>query len=296
MKRNNILITVVCAAFCISCAAAVPQELSNAREAYQRASAGETARIAPAELHVAELALVEAEKSFKENPESYMTRDLAYIAERKIQVAEATASIITEKNNQFQANSDYRKEQNDALQETQQNLNQTREDLTASQQSGELKKEELAAEKKARLLAEQQAADAIASLAKLAEVKKESRGTVITLSGSVLFRSGKSDLLPDARTRLDAVVKVLLTTRERHLIVEGHTDSQGSNNYNMDLSQRRADAVRSYLVQRDYQSDRILARGRGEEQPIADNDSAEGRANNRRVEIIIEPESYASNQ
>jgi outer membrane protein OmpA-like peptidoglycan-associated protein len=296
MKTNSILITVACAGLFISCAAAVPKELSSAREAYRRASTGETAKTAPAELHVAELALVKAEQSFKENPESYMTRDLAYVAERKTQIAEATASIAIKRESKSQANADYRKEQSDALSETRENLSQTRKDLSASEHNGEMTKEQLATEKKARLSAEQRAADAMAALAKLAEVKEEPRGMVITLSGSVLFRSGKADLLPEARSRLDQVAEVLLTTRERHLIVEGHTDSQGSESYNMDLSQRRADAVRSYLVQRDYQADRIQANGLGEGHPIADNDSAEGRANNRRVEIIIQRESHASNR
>jgi outer membrane protein OmpA-like peptidoglycan-associated protein len=296
MKKHNILITVACAGLLASCAAAVPKELSSAREAYRRASTEETAQIAPAELHVASLALAKAEQSFKEIPESYMTRDLAYLAERKTQIAEATASIAIERENTSQANSDYRKEQSDALSETKQDLSQTRKDLTASRHSGEMTEEQLATEKKARLSAERRAADAMAALAKLAAVKEEPRGIVITLSGSVLFASGKADLLPEARTKLDQVAEVLLTTRDRHLIVEGHTDSQGSDRYNMDLSQRRADAVRDYLVQRDYQADRIQARGLGEGQPVADNGSAEGRANNRRVEIIIERESHVSNK
>jgi outer membrane protein OmpA-like peptidoglycan-associated protein len=111
----------------------------------------------------------------------------------------------------------------------------------------------------------------------------------------VLFASNRAVLLPEARTRLDQVAAVLLTTHERHLIVEGHTDSQGSVNFNMDLSQRRADAVRSYLVERGYQGDLIQAHGMGKGSPIADNASPEGRANNRRVEIVIEHEPRASN-
>ncbi|MBN1962952.1 MAG: OmpA family protein [Deltaproteobacteria bacterium] len=71
---------------------------------------------------------------------------------------------------------------------------------------------------------------------------------------------------------------------------------QGFFNYNLDLSQRRADAVRKYFVQRGYQSDRIQAHGLGEGHPIADNTSAEGRANNRRVEIVIARDSHTSNQ
>jgi outer membrane protein OmpA-like peptidoglycan-associated protein len=117
---------------------------------------------------------------------------------------------------------------------------------------------------------------------------------VITLSGSVLFASNQSTLLPEARTRLDQVAAVLLTTRERHITIEGHTDSQGTDSHNMDLSQRRADSVRNYLVQKEYGSDLIQANGMGEGRPIADNTNAEGRANNRRVEIIIEREPAAS--
>jgi outer membrane protein OmpA-like peptidoglycan-associated protein len=84
------------------------------------------------------------------------------------------------------------------------------------------------------------------------------------------------------------VATALLAVRARNLIVEGHTDSQGSESYNQDLSQRRADAVRDYLVQKGYPADHIQARGKGEGSPIADNASPEGRANNRRVEIVIE--------
>lgn len=119
---------------------------------------------------------------------------------------------------------------------------------------------------------------------------------VITLSGSVLFASNQATLLPEAQSRLAQVADVLLTTRERNLVIEGHTDSRGTDSYNLDLSQRRADAVRNYLVQRNYEADRIQAHGLGKGHPIADNASAEGRANNRRVEIIIEREVRTSSQ
>jgi outer membrane protein OmpA-like peptidoglycan-associated protein len=94
--------------------------------------------------------------------------------------------------------------------------------------------------------------------------------------------------LSSAQVKLDQVANALLDVRARNLIVEGHTDSQGSTSYNQDLSQRRADAVRDYLIQKGYPADRIQARGIGKGRPIADNASPEGRANNRRVEIIIE--------
>jgi outer membrane protein OmpA-like peptidoglycan-associated protein len=247
-------------------------------------------------LHVANYALAEAEQSFQRDPDSYRTRDLAYVAERKAQLAEATASIANQQKSQAQAKNDYQAAQGKVVAKTKQDLSQTRSALAASERSGEATAERLSAEKDARAAADQRAADAQAALAKLAAVKEEARGMVITLSGSVLFASNRAILLPEARTRLDQVAEVLLTTRERHLNVEGYTDSQGSVNYNLDLSQRRADAVRSYLVERGYQGDLIQAHGFGKESPVADNSSAEGRANNRRVEIVIQHEPHASNQ
>ena len=141
---------------------------------------------------------------------------------------------------------------------------------------------------------EKRTAAALAELATLASLKEEERGLVVTLSGSVLFKSAESTLLPNAQVKLDQVANALLAIRARNLIVEGHTDSQGSNAYNQGLSQRRAETVRDYLVQKGYPADHIQSRGRGEGSPIANNASTEGRANNRRVEIVIEREAQAS--
>jgi outer membrane protein OmpA-like peptidoglycan-associated protein len=119
-------------------------------------------------------------------------------------------------------------------------------------------------------------------------VREESRGTVITIPGSVLFASGKSTLLPSAQIKLNAVAEALKDQDDRKIMVEGHTDSQGTEDFNMVLSQGRAQAVRDYLVSRGVPTDRITAQGYGLTRPVADNKSPEGRANNRRVEIIVE--------
>jgi outer membrane protein OmpA-like peptidoglycan-associated protein len=295
MKTSSLLIAVLSAGVLTSCATTAPTELVDAREAYRRASFGTAGQAAPAELHVANLALAEAEQSFQKDPDSYRTRDLAYIAQRKSQFAEATASINIQNKKEAQAKSDFQTVQGKVVAKTKQDLSQTRSDLAASERSGQATAEKLSAEQVARADAEKRAADSQAALAKLAAVKDEPRGMVITLSGSVLFASNRAILLPEARTRLDQVAEVLLTTRERNLTVEGYTDSQGSVNYNLDLSQRRADAVRSYLIERGYQGDLIQSHGLGKDSPVADNSSAEGRANNRRVEIIIAHEPHASN-
>ena len=125
--------------------------------------------------------------------------------------------------------------------------------------------------------------------AKLAAFKEEERGLVLTLSGSVLFTSNQATLLVSAENRLNQITEALIASGNRSLVVEGYTDSRGQDAYNVDLSQRRADAVRSYIVSRGYPSEKIRASGQGKNRPIADNSNAEGRANNRRVEIIVLP-------
>jgi outer membrane protein OmpA-like peptidoglycan-associated protein len=296
MKTIHCWILVACATILGSCATAVPKELVDAREAYRRASTGPAAQAAPAQVHVANMALGEAELSFRDNPASYLTRDLAYVALRKSELAEAAGSIAIERKSQTQAKSDYQTTQTKIVAKTRQDLSDTRTALEASERSGEVTAAQLTVAQDARIAADKRTADAQAALARLAAVKEEPRGVVITLSGSVLFASNRATLLSEARTRLDQVADVLLTTRERKLTVEGHTDSQGSDASNLDLSQRRADAVRAYLVMRGYQADLIQCHGLGAGRPVADNALAEGRANNRRVEIIIEREPHTSNQ
>lgn len=218
----------------------------------------------------------------------YKTRDLAYVAQRKAELAVAIASITSQQKGRAQSDKEFVATQGDIMNEAKADLDATQTALVATAARA-------AESEKARLAAEKRAADALAALAKLAAVKEEPRGVVITLSGSVLFASNQTVLLPAAQGKLDQVAEVLLSTRERNITIEGHTDSQGSDSHNMTLSQGRADAVRNYLVQKGYGADLVIANGLGEGRPVADNNSAEGRANNRRVEIIIAPESRASN-
>jgi len=125
--------------------------------------------------------------------------------------------------------------------------------------------------------------------AEVAKVKEEARGIVITLSGSVLFATGKYDLLPIAREKLDEVAKALNDQGYKSMLVEGHMDSVGSASANETLSLKRAESVRTYLVSRGVPSDKIRASGLGSSRPISENTTPDGRANNRRVEIVVEP-------
>jgi outer membrane protein OmpA-like peptidoglycan-associated protein len=287
---------VLTIAFLGGCAATIPTELASARLAYQQASSGPAATVVPAEVHKAQEALAQAEAAFESDPRGFHTKDLAYVAQRKAQLAEALAAAATASHNADSADSQYQSTQDAIMKDTRERLGATQSalgatqtELAASQTAVAQTSAQLSASEAARAEAEARAADAMAALAKLAAVKEESRGLVITLSGSVLFRSDEAGLLPEATTRLGQVTDALMSTKERTILIEGHTDSQGADAYNVELSQRRAEAVRTFLTSRGYDASRIRAVGIGEARPIADNTTAEGRANNRRVEIIVEP-------
>jgi outer membrane protein OmpA-like peptidoglycan-associated protein len=358
MKTIHFLIIVTFVALFAGCASVAPKELISARSAYQVASQGPAEQLVPAELHKAHDALVLAEESFQKEPNSYKTKDLAYVAQRKSEMAGALGAMAADKARKDKANADYQKKQTEIVKQGKQDLidserqrkqdlidseRQRKQDLIDSERqknqalidserqknqalidSEKQRKQDfidsekrkadtlsaMAADKAIRdkanadyqkqqdeivrqskqdlIDSEKRTAAALAELAKIAAVKEEDRGLVVTLSGNVLFRSAKSTLLPSAKVKLDQVSNALLSIRARRLIVEGHTDSQGSEAYNQGLSQRRADAVRDYLVQRGYPADLIQTRGMGEGSAIANNASPEGRANNRRVEIVIE--------
>ena len=103
----------------------------------------------------------------------------------------------------------------------------------------------------------------------------------------VLFRSGSFELAPGARERLAKVSGIVLAYPSLHVSIEGHTDSVGGDEYNQSLSERRAQAVRDYFVQQGIQSSTVEAHGFGKNEPIASNDTPEGRAQNRRVELVL---------
>lgn len=113
------------------------------------------------------------------------------------------------------------------------------------------------------------------------------RGVVLTL-GDVLFATGKSDLRAGATGNLNKLVTFLNRYPTRNVQIEGHTDSVGSAAYNQGLSERRAEAVRSYLVRQGISSQRLVASGLGLNQPVADNSTDYGRQQNRRVVVIID--------
>jgi outer membrane protein OmpA-like peptidoglycan-associated protein len=283
MKTMHLVTSAVLAG-AVGCAPAVPKELADARAAYSRAQDGVAAQYAPADLHNAHVVLSAAEQSFANDPDSRRTRDLSYIAERKAEQAEAAGNLTKAEHDRRMLKDELANAKNEIRTKE---LAQTKEQLLESEKSRNLSEEQLAAERRARGEAEQRADDAMKELAKIAKVQETERGTVITLSGSVLFAFNEATLLPSARRALDDV-STALKDRKGTFVIEGYTDSVGSAAYNEQLSKKRAEAVADYLTSHGVERAQIKTVGKGEENPIASNSTAEGRANNRRVEIVIE--------
>ena len=116
--------------------------------------------------------------------------------------------------------------------------------------------------------------------------KKTDRGMVLTL-GDVLFDTGKSTLKPGAFGTIERLANVLKEDPNRKVLIEGHTDSVGTDEYNQQLSEARANAVRTALLERGVSDSQVSAVGKGESFPVATNDNPAGRQQNRRVEMVF---------
>lgn len=293
MRTNRSIVLLIAAASAtgfLACGTALPpQDLVNARSAFARANNGPARQSDPADLHSAKEQLDLAEASYTKDGDTQYTRDQAYLAVRKTELAEVvgrTRQTDQERNGVVSAMHANEKQ---AVARTAAELGRTRSQLATQDVALVAQGAALNDEKARRQDAEKRAAQAAADLAKFATVKQDPRGMVITLSGSILFESAKWDLLPSAQLKLNDVATALIKEDPlSKMVVEGYTDSQGGVAYNQELSQHRAQAVRDYLVTRGIAGDRISAQGFGLTHSIADNKSPEGRANNRRVEIVVQ--------
>jgi outer membrane protein OmpA-like peptidoglycan-associated protein len=125
-------------------------------------------------------------------------------------------------------------------------------------------------------------------LEQIAETKRTENGLIVQLKNDILFDSGSAALKPEAIEQIGQLGGILAKYSDDRVRIEGHTDAQGTEKLNEELSLRRADAVRSVLVQHGVQEAQISALGLGEVRPVADNATKEGRAKNRRVELHID--------
>lgn len=312
--RTLIIAGLVAGLFLGGCASAPNPALTAAQNAYNTAAASpDVIRYAPVELHDAKKMLQQAEAA-KEDGE---VADLSNLVKTRVEIAVATAEkkkadekklaleqetqTVLLKSRQIEIDK-AKKEADEKARELARKAEEAKaaeialavkakeaeerakeaatakEEAEASQRkAAEMKAEAEAATKEMEKLKQQ--------LAEL-QAKQTERGLVLTL-GDVLFSTGKADLMPGAMRSLDKLVAFLQENPERNILIEGHTDSRGTESANLTLSQRRAEAVRTALFGRGIDGGRIATTGYGEAYPIASNDSVAGQQQNRRVEITI---------
>lgn len=252
---------LMCAAlvsFTLAACSSAPKEiesLEQARQAYEKASTDITvARHAPEELDRARDALKVADTRWKKKDDRARVEHYAYVASQRVKIAH----LIAESNEMDRELEDMALE---------------RRNITLDLREAELVK----ARREAQDLQKQMAA---------LQAEKTERGMVLTL-GDVLFDINEATLAPGAARNIDKIASFMQNYPDRHAVIEGHTDSMGDDDYNMDLSRDRAFAVRQALVDAGIPASRISTQGFGETMPVASNTTSSGRQENRRVEIIF---------
>lgn len=284
-----------------SCAAPMKNaDLEKAREAFSAAKMDpDVVKRAPLGLQTAGSSLMLAESLYKADAEPAEVSHQAYLALQRTAIARETASQKIAEENVEAASSERAKvllaartsEAETAYKRAQASSKEAQE----ARKQAEERSEQLAAKTAeaqqaidAARAAEERAKQLEAEVAQLQGIKSD-RGLVITL-GDVLFDTGKAELKGGAVVTISKIANFMKTYPTRTLLVEGFTDSRGSDSYNLDLSERRANAVRNALTAGGVESERVQVRGYGESYPIASNDTPEGRQLNRRVEVIISDE------
>ncbi|HEY3172393.1 MAG TPA: OmpA family protein [Thermoanaerobaculia bacterium] len=255
-------------------------------EAEKRAAEAEAR--AAAERRAAEDRLASQEAAAREREQARLDLEARLAAERSAAEREAAARTQAE-----------RERASAELGKTRAELEASRKAAEDAQRSAEAERRRLEEQRKAeadrtaqiaQLQAEQQKTqeELRRTLSALASVREEARGLIVTLPGSIYFDVNKSDVKPAMRARIIEIARALAKVPGQRVLVEGHTDSDGPSEYNLQLSRLRAQSVRSALIEGGVSPDRIEAQGYGETRPVATNGTAAGKAQNRRVELVLE--------
>ncbi|MDD2919460.1 OmpA family protein [Rhodoferax sp.] len=304
MKKTQLApIVLAIAAFLAGCSSTpkTTSLLDQARTDYMAAQGNpDVATYAPFEMKLATQAMAQANVEANDRGSDEKIDNLAYLAKQKIALAQevtkrkmAEAEIANAGKERDQLRLDARTNEANAAK-----LSAEKATLAAQQAQSNAAQSQLAA-RQAQLdaanaqrqtqEAQARAAQLEAQLAELA-AKKTARGTVITL-GDVLFGTDLSRLTTDGMRSAQKLANVLQQNPQRNVLIEGFADSTGAADYNQGLSERRAGAVRTALLELGVARERIDMRGYGESFPVAANDSAASRQLNRRVEIVLSDDS-----
>ena len=329
-RKSSLILSVLAAAVISACASNAPNaSLESARAVVsQTADNPEVVRRAPLELKAARDTIDKADNVWRNDRDEGEVNHLSYLAKQRAEVARNLARSRQVDEDVKDANSagdklrleartgEAEKARLDAIaaqsqtQTAQAQARQAQIDAANAQQNAAAatrmaaadRAQSIAAQEAAaaeRLRAEQAAGTANAAQERVRQLeaqlrdiegKQTERGLLVTL-GDVLFAFNKSELTPQAGPRLDKLASFLKQFPQRKLLVEGYTDAVGTDAYNMELSERRAEAIREALVARGVDTTRVVTKGYGKAYPVADNASVDGRAVNRRVEVVIADEN-----
>lgn len=264
-QRSTLVIAVASASLLLTACASGPTVPAGADQARQKLTQlradPQLASRAPVAIKEAEVAVAAAERPRSaEDMEEGM--HLVFLADRKVDIAQARAQTRL--------------------------LEDQREQLSEQRESARLDSRTLEAD-----LAHEETEDLKAQLAAL-NARETERGMMITL-GDLLFETDRSQLRAGTVDNLDKLAAFMNRYPDRNVIIEGYTDSVGTDDYNLDLSRRRAESVRGYLMSLGIDTRRMSASGKGESSPVASNSDATGRQMNRRVEVIIINSATAQN-
>jgi outer membrane protein OmpA-like peptidoglycan-associated protein len=297
MMVHGTLIAAAVASILLAACTVAPVKPDGAMEARakltQLQSDPNLASRATAAIKDADMAVRAAEQP---EPDKELAAHRVYLADRKVDTAKALAETRFAEDQRAVLTAERDKSRLDA---------RTREADVAKGQVATARAEgaeQKAAADQARVAADQARTDANTAQLAAANSEQQSaelqrqidalhakptdRGLVLTL-GDVLFTTGRADLKPGATGNLDKLTAFLDKYPDRSVAIQGYTDSVGNDDYNQGLSERRAESVKAYLTSQGIGSTRLVASGKGRSDPVADNDSASGRQQNRRVEVVI---------
>ena len=274
--KSVIVLTAVTAVTLVSACASAPQrseQLEQARAEVETLAQDPLASTAAGqELQAARGSLQQADAALADKRPLEEVNHLAYLAERNAEIGKARIQEAQSRQQIAQGEA----ERNRVL------LEARTADAQRAQASAQTEAERAEAARQEALAARQELADL--------QAQQTNRGMVLTL-GDVLFDTGTATLKAGAGERIDRLAAFLNENANTRVMIEGHTDSRGSETYNEQLSRRRAQAVADALLTRGIPSSRFEIIGRGEEVPVASNDTDSGRQQNRRVEIVFSDQS-----
>lgn len=275
MRHYNML-TIAALAVLLAACASTPkrnEQLEQARAEVDKLAHDPMAQqAASADVDAARGNLQQAESAFQQKRPPEEVDHLAYLALRRAQAGQARVEEAQARQQVAQAD----KERNQVLlQAREREVQEARSEATTARNTAQA--------------AQQQLSSARQELQSL-QAKQTDRGTVLTLS-DVLFDTGKATLKPGADREIERIAQYLKDSQGTRAIIEGYTDSRGGDEYNQELSQRRAQAVADALSSRGVPADRMEVRGLGKEYPVASNDTQAGRQQNRRVELVLSDEA-----